>query len=132
MASPAPPQSIWEPSPVRVVSRPKGVVMRDNNNPDKDSKGARRRRQRGAALVETALVLITLLGMILFILDMGRILLTEQFIAERARVGARNAVVNNWNSTDVANYVNDTTTTAPSGNPPGFLGLLTSQVTLTP
>ncbi len=48
-------------------------------------------------MVEAALVLITLLSMILFILDMGRILLLQQFITERAREGARYAVVNNWN-----------------------------------
>lgn len=65
---------------------------------------ARRKRQRGAALVETALVFTTALSMILFIVDMGRILLTQQFISERARVGVRNAVVNNWNATAVANY----------------------------
>jgi len=44
----------------------------------------RKKRQRGAALVETALVFLTALAMILFIVDMGRILLTQQFIAERA------------------------------------------------
>jgi hypothetical protein len=103
----------------------------DSQKKDADPKNSRRRRQRGAALVETALVFMTVLGMILFILDMGRILLSEQFIAERARVGARNVVVNNWTSTQVANYVVYGSTTAPSGNPPGFLGLLPSQVTLT-
>ena len=105
--------------------------MRANQTKEKNPKSARRKRQRGAALVETSLVLMTLLGMILFILDMGRILLSEQFIAERARVGARNAVVNNWTSTQVANYVVYGSTTAPDANAPGFLGLLPSQVTLT-
>jgi hypothetical protein len=78
---------------------------------------ARKRSQRGAALVETALVFTAALGMIVFIVDMGRILLTQQFISERARVGVRNAVVNNWNATSVQNYVVY-----------GYLGLTTSEV----
>jgi len=94
----------------------------------------RKKRQRGAALVETALVFTSALAMIVFIVDMGRILLTQQFIAERARVGVRNAVVNNWDSTAVANYVVYGSTTAPPASggsvPPGFLGMTTSEVTL--
>ena len=95
-------------------------------------KKTRIKMQRGAALVETALVLVTLLGMILFIMDMGRILLLQQFITERAREGARHAVVNNWDATAVKNYVVYGTTTAPqAGGSSGFLGLTPSQVTLT-
>ena len=105
-----------------------------------DPKGAKRRRQRGAALVETALVLTTLLGMILFIVDMGRILLIQQFIGERARVGVRSAVVNNWTASQVANFVvygspgsaqNSGGNNQSSSQQPGFLGLLPSQVTFT-
>ena len=91
-----------------------------------------RNNQRGAAMLETVLVLVTLLSMILFILDMGRILLLQQFITERARQAARSAVVNNWDQTDVQNYVVYGSTTAPSGGGTGFMGLTTSQVTFTP
>jgi Flp pilus assembly protein TadG len=94
-------------------------------------KQGRRKRQRGAAMVEGALIFMTAMAMILFIVDMGRMLLWEQFIAERARVGVRNAVVNNWDSTAVANYVVYGSTTAPSGQTSGFLGLTPSEVTLT-
>lgn len=66
--------------------------------------------------------------MILFIMDMGRILLLQQFITERARVGVRYSVVNNWDQTAVQNYVVYGSTTAPQGGGPGFLGLRTSQV----
>src|SRR5260370_3081346 len=100
---------------------------------DEAGKQARTKRRRGAAMLETALILTTALSMILFIVDMGRILLWQQFIVERARVGARNAVVNNWDSTAVKNYVVYGSTTAPasqSGTPAGFLGLLPSQVTV--
>src|SRR5579862_1263453 len=92
-----------------------------------------KRRQKGAAIVETALVTLTLVGMIVFVMDMGRLLLTEQFITERARTTARNAAVNNWDSTAVANYVVYNSTTAPANKngvaQAGDLGLLASQVT---
>lgn len=109
--------------------------MKNNKNQNKQTR-ARKKRQRGAALLETALVFTVALSMIVFIVDMGRILLTQQFIAERARVGVRNAVVNNWDATAVANYVAYGSTTAPTGTdqnstPPGFLGLTPSEVTLT-
>jgi Flp pilus assembly protein TadG len=90
---------------------------------------ALRKKQRGAAMLETALVLITVLSMILFIMDMGRVLLIEQFITERARDGVRKAVVNNWDQTAGQNYVVYGSTTAPSGGGSGFLGLTTSAVT---
>ena len=87
--------------------------------------------QRGSALVETALVFTAAVSMIVLIVDMGRILLTQQFIAERARVGVRNAVVNNWDSTSLQNYVVYGSTTAPDGRGAGIMGLTTSEVALT-
>ena len=79
-------------------------------------------------MVETALVLITVVGMILFIMDIGRILMLQQFITERARNTVRCAVVNNWNATATKNYLVYNDTTAPSGGGPGYMGLQTSQV----
>src|SRR5216684_8195389 len=107
--------------------------MRITLRKNEDGKQVRTKRQRGSALVETALIFTTAISMILFIVDMGRILLWQQFIAERARVGARNAVINNWDSTAVKNYVVYGNTTAPdsqNGTPAGYLGLLPSHVTL--
>jgi len=94
---------------------------------------ARRKRQRGAALLETALVFSVTLSMIVFIVNMGQILLTQQFISERARVGVRSAVVNNWNATAVANYVAYGTTTTPAGGTgaSGLMGLMANEVRLT-
>lgn len=90
-----------------------------------------RHKQRGSAMLETALIFLTALGMILFIVDMGRIQLWQQFLAERARVGVRNAVVNHWDAEEVANYVVYNSTTAPESAGPGLLGLLPSQVAFT-
>ena len=105
--------------------------MRRDKEKEVKHKENRRTRQRGSAMLETALVFTLLLTMILFIVDMGRVLLTQQFISERARVGARNAALNNWTATDVANFVVYNSTTAPPGGGPGYLGLLPSQVSLT-
>jgi len=89
----------------------------------------RRKNQKGANILESALVLMTIVGMIIFIMDMGRILLIQQFITERARATARNAVVNNWTSTATKNFLVYNSTTAPNGGGgAGFLGLQTSQV----
>lgn len=90
---------------------------------------ARRKNQKGANILESALVLLTMLGMILFIMDMGRILLIQQFITERARAAVRGAVVNNWDATATQNYLVYNSTTAPNGGGAGFLGLQTSNVT---
>jgi len=86
-------------------------------------------RQKGAALLETALVLLTSLAMIIFIMDMGRILLIQQFITERTRATVRSAVVNSWDATATKNYLVYNSTTAPNGGGAGFMGLQTSQVT---
>lgn len=96
------------------------------------TKIGRARTQSGGVMVESALILTTVLMMILFIMDTGRMLLSQQFFAERARMGARYAAVNNWTSTMTANFVCYNSTTAPSGQAPvaGMLGLLPSQVTV--
>ena len=79
-------------------------------------------------MVESALVLLTFLCMILFIMDMGRILLVQQFVCERVRTTVRNAVVNSWDATTAKNFLVYNKTNAPDGGGPGYLGLLTSQV----
>jgi len=72
-------------------------------------------------MLETALVLLTLLGMIIFIMDMGRILLMQQFLSERVRATARRAVVNNWDAIATKNYLVYNSTTAPTGGGPGYM-----------
>lgn len=79
----------------------------------------------GQGAVETALVVLTVISMILFVMEMGRILLVQQFIGERARATARAAVVNSWTAAQVQNYLVYNST---SGSGAGYLGLLPSQV----
>ena len=88
----------------------------------------RRNRQRGQAMLETALVITTLVSMLIFTIDMGRLLLVQQWVGERTRAAARAAVVNNWTSDQIANYLVYNSVTAPNGGGAGYLGLLTSQV----
>ncbi len=98
----------------------------------KSTANDRRKNQKGANILESALVFLTMMGMLLFILDMGRILLIQQFITERTRAAVRGAVVNNWTAAQVKNYLVYNSTTAPGGGGAGFLGLQTSNVTCQP
>ena len=84
--------------------------------------------EKGSSLVETTLVLLTVVGMIIFIMDIGRILLIQQFISERARNTVRSAVVNNWDATAAKNYLVYNSTSAPQGGGAGYMGLQASQV----
>jgi uncharacterized membrane protein len=88
---------------------------------------------RGQSLVESTFVLLTLVAMIIFIVDMGRIMLNEEYLVERARAAARMAAVNNWAAADVANYVAYNSISAPGGgtSTPGLMGVLPSNVTYT-
>ncbi|GEM_PF-5952685 len=88
---------------------------------------------RGQALVEGSLVILATMCMVLFVLDMGRILLLGQYVTERARVTARQAVVNNWDEDTVKNVLVYNNTQAPGNDTskPGFLGLTRSMVSYT-
>jgi uncharacterized membrane protein len=105
-------------------------MMGNVRKPARTPRFASRRRvgkRKGATLIESALVLLTLIWMIIFVMDMGRLLLTQQLVTERARIAARNAAVNNWNAATVANFASYNSTTSSSSGP-GLLGLQPSQV----
>jgi hypothetical protein len=74
------------------------------------------------------MIMLTLFGMLIGIMDMGRILLMQEYLTERARTTVRKAVVNNWTAAETQNYLVYNSTTAPTGGGAGYLGLLTSQV----
>lgn len=99
---------------------------RNRSNRRRNASGSR----QGQALVESALILLSLLAMILFVVDMGRVLLLGQYVTERARITARAAVVNSWTERQVQNYLVYNRIQAPDENAekPGFMGLRTSQV----
>lgn len=102
------------------------------NNAGRTASTRRRKTQRGGGtLLEGALVLLTLLTMIIFVVEMGRMLVFQQMFTERAREGARSAIVSNYNSTTVQNFVLYNSATAPGGSTTGFFGLTASEVTVT-
>ena len=92
----------------------------------------RKKKQRGATVfLEGALVLPTLLITILFVVEMGRMMLFQQLFTERARAGARNAAVTSFDTTSIKNYVLYNSATAPDGATSGFFGLQASMVSVT-
>lgn len=93
----------------------------------------RRRGQRGQTILETSLVFIAVISMLLFIVDMGRLLFLQQYFTERTRAGARWAAVNapsGVTAAEVKAYVcfNDSAATGTTG----VFGLNTTNVTYTP
>lgn len=93
-----------------------------------------KKRQKGSAILEAALVTTPTLAMFLFILQMGFILVTQQYYTERARAGARYAATtayNAANTSNVTNFVCYGSATAPAGAITGLFGLRTSMVEVT-
>ena len=84
--------------------------------------------RRGSALVESSLIFLVLMMTLIFVIDMGRMLVIQQFINERVRQTARKAAVNNWTSTQVKNYLVYGTASTGSQSTAGRLGLLPAQV----
>ncbi|MBI3694287.1 MAG: hypothetical protein HY238_05550 [Acidobacteria bacterium] len=78
--------------------------------------------------MEVALILTVALVTFIGILDVGSVVFRLQGLVERARAGARYAVVNSFNATNVKNVV-VYGNSAGTGNP--LLGLTTSMVTAT-
>jgi len=67
--------------------------------------GQARRRRRGSTIIETALVLTIALVTFIGLLDIGSVLFRLQGLTERARAGARYAVVNAFDATGIRNVV---------------------------
>lgn len=87
-----------------------------------------RRKKRGQAAVESSLVLLILILLVVGVVDFGQLLFFLQTFTERAEAGTRYAVTNTFDATAVTNYVLYNSATAPSGNPPGLMGLTASEV----
>ncbi len=82
----------------------------------------------GSTVVEVSLLLTVALMTFIGILDVGSVVFRLQGLVERARAGARYAVVNTFNANSVKNVV-VYGNSAGNGNP--LLGLTTSMVTAT-
>lgn len=108
-----------------------------------------RHRERGATMVETAIVLTTLLALMFGIVDFGRALYTYNFVGTLAREGARWAIVRgskcskidhcNAQSSDVQTYLQSLNEGALTSSnitatltPGGCTGLATGSTTNAP
>jgi Flp pilus assembly protein TadG len=87
-----------------------------------------RNSRRGDTLVETALVLTIALTTFIGLIDLGTVLFRLQGLTERARAGARYAVVNTYDAASIRNVV-VFGNSAGSGSP--LLGLTPELVTVT-
>jgi len=81
----------------------------------------RRPRTLGQALLESVLVLLTLLLVVVGILDLGQVFFFHQVMSERARAGARWAAVNEFTPASPGDIRNVVVFDSP--NPAGRTGL---------
>ena len=88
----------------------------------------RRRRQRGQAMVEGALVAVAFITCLVSILELSRYALFIQFFTERARAGARYAAVSNYNVDTIKNWVAYNSPIAPDYSSSGLFGLTPSMI----
>src|SRR5262245_51631221 len=79
-------------------------------------------KERGQAVVESALIMVIFLPLLIGILDFGQFLYFHQSLTERARAAARYGAVHTY--TDGADSVNFAIYNDPSGNANGATALL--------
>jgi Flp pilus assembly protein TadG len=84
-------------------------------------------KQKGQALVESALTLVVLLALFIGVFDIGVILFVHQTLIDRARTAVRWGVVNAYDQTAVQNLVLYGATTPGNGQTPSF-GLTAANV----
>ncbi|MEO8131643.1 MAG: TadE family protein [Bryobacteraceae bacterium] len=89
---------------------------------------SRTRRQRGQALVESALVMLIFLSFLIGTLDFGQFLFFHQSLVERARAAARYAAVNPTDATGTKNIAVYNTAVPALDATPMVGGLTTSMV----
>jgi hypothetical protein len=83
--------------------------------------------RRGSTLVESSVVLLLFLVILVGTLDAGQLLFFHQFLTDRARTGARYAVVHAYNATAIANVV-AYADPAPAAGTTGLFGLTPAMV----
>src|SRR2546425_7957892 len=88
----------------------------------------RKHPPEGSTLVESTLSLLLVVYTLIGIVDFGQVLVLHQGLAERARCGARWAVVNPFDATRIQNVV-AYNNPQPASNAKPLLFLTTSMVT---
>ena len=88
--------------------------------------GICRKKRRGAAAVEFALIAPLFMLMVLGMIEVGRAIMVQQILTNASREGARRAVLDGATNTEVTTFVNTylnnaslptATVTFPQGNP---------------
>jgi hypothetical protein len=87
-------------------------------------------KQRGAAMLESALTLSAVLIMIVGVLDVGQFLFLHQALTERVRGVARTSAIANYDTPSIQNLVVYGTATPDNAQLPGFFGLRTSNISV--
>jgi len=92
----------------------------------------RRKRNKGAAMLETALIFLVFTAMLIGAFDFAQFLFIHQALVERARYAARWGALSDTNNlTAVANMIMYKQATTPPDGTPGYFGLTTDVVHVT-
>jgi hypothetical protein len=89
----------------------------------------KKQSERGHALMESALVLVTTLTMLIGAMDFGQVMFFHQGLAERAQAAAHWAAANPYNATQIANVAVYNKASVAVGDRAILSGLTTGMVT---
>jgi Flp pilus assembly protein TadG len=93
---------------------------------------ARRRRQKGQSLIESALLSIIFFSLLIGAFDFGQFLFIHQALVERARSAARWGMIDGATNLDsIRNMVLYNQSSTPSSGTTGYFNLTSSMVTVT-
>jgi len=90
----------------------------------------KRNRQKGQALVESALVVLIFLCMLISTFDFAQVLFVHNSLVNRVRISLRWAAMNPYDEISVKNMVRYSQATQPQGAQ-AYLGLTESQINVT-
>jgi len=95
----------------------------------------KRKRQRGQAMVESALVLLLFLSTLIAVLDFSQLLFTQQMLVERTRSALRWGMIHAWDGSgdSIANIIlfNQSTARPDAAFVSGFMGLKRANISVT-
>jgi len=95
----------------------------------------RRRKERGQALLESALTTFVFLILLIGVIDVGQVLYVHQSMVERVRAAARYGAVRAFDADAIRNMVlydqaTEPDTGDPDVEPQGFLGMTSDMVSV--
>ncbi len=88
----------------------------------------RRGGRQGSTLVESSIILTMFMVVLIGIFDMGQVFFYHNFLNDRARAGARYAVVHSYDAAAIKNVVAYNAPVPPAGASSGLFGLSPTMV----